>query len=209
MVAELKVIMEQEERMPGACSGHPYLMAKIDVLASDMKIGFKELGKKIEDMRVEQAETNASLKGAWYRVNELDRQVVDVPTKIANAVHVHMRGCPINDVTEVGIKSSKRHHSDEPAAPYHSRKPSIGPSQILSAPKWAIGVGIGVVLAIVLVGIFVGVFMSTGNSDKASKTVRGLAEQVGSHATIENETGDSPQAATAATGGSYDDPDRN
>ncbi|MDD5542868.1 MAG: hypothetical protein PHX83_06805 [Acidobacteriia bacterium] len=201
--------MGQEERMPGTCAGHRYLESKIDSLASDVRNGFERIGQKIEDMRVEQAETNSSLKGAWHRINELERQVGDIPIKIEKAIHNHVRGCPINDVTEVGIKSSKRHRSDEPIAPYQSRRNSIGPSKIFSAPKWAIGLGIGVVLAIVLVGIFVGVFMSTGDSDKASKTVRGLAEQVGSHATIENETGDSPQAATAATGGSYDDPDRN
>jgi len=199
---------------PSVCAGHRYLERKIDDLASDVHDGFERLGQKIEDVRVEQAETNSSLKGAWHRINELERQAGDVPIKIEKAVHTHMRGCPINDVTEVGIKSDRRRDGDrgrsESCEPTPKRRSLSPPSTLFpSLPRWAVAIGVGVVLACVLLGVFLSIFMSTGSVDKASHAVRGLAEQVGSHATIENETGESPQAATAATGGSYDDPDRN
>lgn len=195
----------QHEQMPGTCAGHPFLMGKIDDLAVDMKKGFERLGQKIEDVRVEQARTNSSLESAWHEIKMSRAKIDDYPRDIERAVHNHARGCPINDVTEVGIKSDRRKGGDRGRqesydTPQHTQRPSLGASKIiLGAPRWAVGLGSGIVLAIVLVGVFLGVFVSTCDSNKASHTVRGLANQAVPYGINKNETGESLEAATTAT----------
>lgn len=196
----------QNEKMPGTCAGHPFLMSKIDDLAEDMKSGFDRLGQKIEDMRVEQAETNSSLKSAWHEIKMSRAKIDDYPKDIERSIHNHSRGCPINEVTEVGIKPDRRKGGDRGRSesydtPQSSRRSSsMSPPRLpKNFPRWAVAVGAGVVFAIVLIGIFIGIFMSTGDKSKATDTVRGLANQAASHVINGNETGASPEAATTAT----------
>lgn len=215
----------QNDQLPGTCAGHPFLMRKIDDLAEDMKDGFERLGQKIEDMRVEQAETNQSLKGAWREINanrdkidevpavvdkkvaSLKSKIAAVPKMIADALAGHKGACAIGDITKTEIKFPDREDGHERRSGRGRRyddgadsESSMPPSRLFkSLPRWAIAVGAGIVLAVVLVGIFIGVAIATGDTNKASRTVRGLATGAASHVINDNDTGESPEAATTAT----------
>jgi len=177
---------EADERDPHVCAGHPFLIGRLDELAEDMKTGFERLGQKIEDMRVEQAETNQSLKGAWREINSsrtkieevpatidkkiapLKSKIAAIPGMIADAFFKHKSECAIGDITKTEIKfpdredgQERRHgrgrrNSDLEGDNGESIAPRSGASVTL--PKWVLyAVIIGGVLAIVSIAVIVGV----------------------------------------------------
>jgi hypothetical protein len=156
----------------GVCREHAYIERTMESLVGKVDAGFQAMNSAIADLRVDLAHREESEKGQWHEIRRLRERVEEMPDKMAESLSAHVANCPLQDITEVGIKIPPK---DRGGA---SERASLAPStNVRLNRKLAICIGAGVVLAIAGLGIWIGVVLSTGSTDRATGTVRNLAEK--------------------------------
>jgi hypothetical protein len=146
--------------------------------------GFSEVNQTLTTLREQIARREESEKNQWHVIRDLQEKADEVPDRLAEALSAHVEGCPLQDITEVGIKTERRKHGDRGRQETYDtpnggtrRSHSITPKGKYSLRQMIL-MGAGVAAVIAALGIWIGVALSTGSSDRATQTIRDLKQQV-------------------------------
>jgi len=160
----------------GVCASHEHIDRSLTDLVRTVDVGFKNVQETLTEMRVDMARREESEKSQWHEIRGVREKVEAFPAAIADALEDHVDRCPLNDITEVGIKTEKRQR------PYRYDTPVNRPSVVGRAARWpskvvvAICVGAGVV--VLGAGIWIGAKVASGSTAQAGAAVRNVAGTV-------------------------------
>ena len=162
--------------VPPICASHEYVERTLEALVVKVDTGFSALNETLIDMRVDLGRREESEKGQWHEIRSMREKVEEFPSAIAAAVADHVAGCPLNDITEVGIKVQKdRRHQDAYDTPTHLRRTTQGPRALRLSNRAVVLIGIGIAGVLLVAGIWIGGMVVSGSASAATGAVRSVA----------------------------------
>jgi hypothetical protein len=165
----------------GVCGKHEFIERTLVTLSGQVEEGFREVNKVLTDIRIDLARREESEKGQWHEIRALRGKVEELPAFVVESLADHVRECPLQDITEVGIKQPprERRNGTHETPVRGTVRTSAAPRRdsVIRMSKTAVGIGVGIAAVILGVGIWVGVMLATGSPDQATGAVRDLAGQ--------------------------------
>ncbi|MDD5707170.1 MAG: hypothetical protein PHR35_14700 [Kiritimatiellae bacterium] len=178
--------MKQVSTLPqsesGVCQSHEYIEGTLRRVEKKVDEGFAEVNRTLVELRVALARREESEKGQWREIRTLREKVEDLPGFVGESLADHVRDCPLQDITEVGIKTERRKNGDRGRQETYDtpsngtrRSRSITPKGKMSTRSMVI-IGAGAAAVVAALGVWIGVALATGSAGQATDAVHDLAK---------------------------------